>query len=242
MKCEKIDIVNEKDNVEVNFQMQFDLKTGNIIGAKTKAIYKDAKKDEGYNGNGTKNADSLLLDLCAIETVCVVQKAMVKKAKRTMPIYVPVSVETIINPYNIYEITSMIKSFNLPDSSINLVLVNAQCASKVQGAGKSLKHLISHDIKIYFGDIGTIAFFVELVNEIEPNGVIINPSLFNDATLGSRKYVILREMVNMCKRWELDIICDGIEDALQAKLLFDMGCKKGTGSFYAKEVTKKEFE
>ncbi|MEG2022340.1 MAG: EAL domain-containing protein, partial [Oscillospiraceae bacterium] len=180
--------------------------------------------------------------LCAVEAACKMQKAMMKKAKHTMPLYVSVSVETIINPYNIYEIASMIKSFNLPDGSINLVLVNAQCASKVQGAGKSLKHLISHDIKIYFGDIGTIAFFVELVNEIEPNGVIINPPLFSGATLGSRKYVILKEMVSMCKRWELDIICDGIENALQAKLLFDMGCRKGTGSFYAKEVPVKEFE
>ncbi|MEG2022384.1 MAG: EAL domain-containing protein [Oscillospiraceae bacterium] len=243
MKCEKSDIANEKDNVEVNFQMQFDLGTGNIIGAKTKAIYKDAKKDVGYEGNGAKNADSLtMLDLCAIETVCIVQKAMIEKAKHTMPLYVPVSVGTIINPYNVYEIASMIKSFNLPNGSINVVLINAECTSKADGVAKSLKHLISHNIKIYFGDIGTIALFVELMCEIEPKGVIITKSQFSGATLGSRKYIILKEIVSMCKRWELDIICDGIENALQAKLLFDLGCKKGVGDFYAKEVTLKEFE
>ncbi|MEG0878525.1 MAG: hypothetical protein RSF00_07605 [Oscillospiraceae bacterium] len=44
MKCEKSDIANEKDNVEVNFQMQFDLGTGNIIGLKPKLFIKTQRK------------------------------------------------------------------------------------------------------------------------------------------------------------------------------------------------------
>ncbi|MEG0340273.1 MAG: EAL domain-containing protein [Oscillospiraceae bacterium] len=232
------------DNMGIYYQAQFDLVTNNVVGIKTfnKNNVKATPNDVDFQ-DSTKKAEYIAkLDLSALEKAGELQKNIFKKSKKILPVFVAISVCTIINPYNIYEITSLIKSFNLPENSINLLLVNAESIDNVNEVSKSLKHFMRHNIKMYLGDIATMAVFVELLNEIKPSGIVISKTLFGDVTLDSRKYCILKEIILICTKFNIDTICDGVKNAMEAKILKDLGYKKSIGDFYMPPMTYNLFE
>ena len=75
------------------------------------------------------------------------------------------------------------------------------------------------------------------VSEIKIDRSFINRKIFTDSD-----EIIIGSIIDMAKRLNINVICEGVETKSQADFLISLGCNNAQGFLYSKPVPKEEFE
>ena len=94
---------------------------------------------------------------------------------------------------------------------------------------------------ISMDDFGSGYSSIMLLNLLKLDVMKIDKSLLTASGDSSRMEKVLSSVIEMGKKLNMEIICEGIEEREQEELLLKHGCHYGQGFIYAKPMPEEEF-
>ena len=91
-------------------------------------------------------------------------------------------------------------------------------------------------------DFGTGYSSLSVLRDFKVNEIKIDRSFINRESLNKSDEIIIGSIIDMAKRLNISVICEGVETKKQAEFLVKLGCFKAQGFYYSKPVPKLEFE
>lgn len=242
---EDIEVCLKKSAFEIFYQPQVDLSSHKLIGAEARVRYKDA---QGYQMPSSfipqleKNDKIARLDLWALRQVCDRQKMWLQKHCTLIPVTVNFSAWTLCNPYNIYDITMVIREFDLPSHAILLALTSTTPCLSTLGLDKCLAHLQGQDIDLALSNFGAGATTLSLFSDISFRHLKLDRLFLKKTMESDRMRVILKALVRASKELGMYVICSGIDTFAETEMLISVDCDAGQGEFFYPPMQEKEFD
>ena len=83
---------------------------------------------------------------------------------------------------------------------------------------------------------------LSVLRDFKVNEIKIDRSFINRDILTESDEIIISSIIDMAKRLNINVICEGVETKEQADFLTKFGCFRAQGYYYSKPVPKLEFE
>ena len=91
-------------------------------------------------------------------------------------------------------------------------------------------------------DFGTGYSSLSVLRDFKVNEIKIDRSFINRDELNNSDEIIIGSIIDMAKRLNIDVVCEGVENEMQANFLLNLGCNNAQGYLYCKPLPKLEFE
>ena len=91
-------------------------------------------------------------------------------------------------------------------------------------------------------DFGTGYSSLSVLRDFKVNEIKIDRSFINREVLSESDEIIISSIIDMAKKLNINVICEGVENKKQADFLVKYGCFRAQGFYYSKPVPKLEFE
>ena len=105
-----------------------------------------------------------------------------------------------------------------------------------------LDYLHKHNIKTSIDDFGIGYSSLSSLRDFNVNEIKIDRSFIDRNNLLKSDEIIVSSIIEMAKKLNIDVICEGVENDLQVDFLKSLGCFKVQGFLYDKPLPKDEFE
>ena len=89
-------------------------------------------------------------------------------------------------------------------------------------------------------DFGSGYSSLNVLNNL-PIDVLKLDRVFMTNTLNNNQQIILTSIVEMAKKLNISVICEGVENYSQSKFLSNIGCDMIQGYYYSKPLSQKNF-
>jgi len=235
----------EKGNFVVYYQPKFDIKSGKIIGVE--ALTR-------WNNNGKlippgmfipileHNGEIVDLDLYVLETLCKDIHNYRNQGYNIVPASCNISrrdleVKDIEN-----RIINIIRKYNVFTRDIVIEVTETTNLEENARLSKFIEVMHENGIMTSVDDFGTGYSSLSVLRDFKVNEIKIDRSFINRDILNNSDEIIIGSIIDMAKRLNIDVICEGVENTEQAEFLLRLGCKNAQGFLYSKPLPKLEFE
>ena len=100
-----------------------------------------------------------------------------------------------------------------------------------------------HGIAVSIDDFGTGYSSLSLLTNLPVDVVKLDKSFIQNFEEDRvRNYELLRNLVNMIRGFDCDVICEGVETKEQVEFLIGVGCYLAQGFYYSRPIDKNQFE
>ena len=118
-----------------------------------------------------------------------------------------------------------------------LEITETQSVSDYEAIKSCLSRLLARGIRVSIDDFGTGYSSLSHVAHLEASALKIDKSFVDGLTTsGGRCEAIIDMILNLGRRFKLDVIAEGIETEEQLALLKEKGCQFGQGYYFAKPM------
>lgn len=231
----------------VYLQPQIDLRTGKIVSAEAlvrwcspqNGLIPPAKFIPVFERNGfITKLDAFVWE----ETIRTVSRWQ-NECKMVVPIAINLSRIDVQTEGMLEKLIDLMKEYQLDYQWIKTELTESICLENDTIIMEKLHQLNDAGFKIAIDDFGTGYSSFHLLKEMPIHILKIDKSFLEfDIHQESRHMVVLRDVINLGKHLELEIIMEGVETREQAELLESIGCDIAQGYYYSKPVTIDIFE
>ena len=255
---ELIDITNTSKSIErtfkddlssgnfvVYYQPKFDIKSGKIIGVEALSRW---IKDDKIIPPGMfvpileKNGEIIDLDLFVLETLC----KDIHNYRNLGHLIVPASCNISRRDFedkNIEnKIISLIKKYDVKTEDIVIEVTETTNLEEKERLAKFIEVMHKNGIMTSVDDFGTGYSSLSVLRDFKVNEIKIDRSFINREALNNSDEIIIGSIIDMAKRLNIDVICEGVETPVQANFLLKLGCNNAQGFLYSKPLPKLEFE
>lgn len=160
------------------------------------------------------------------------------KGKLLNPISVNLCKETIEMPFIADRILAIINNYNIDKKMISLE-INERTNFKSGAVAENLKRLEDNNIDLMLDDFGFGDTSLLVIGSHKINTVKIDKNFLN--ILDSRRINVIREIIGMLKRLNIDIIVEGVENKEQLDITREIGDCSIQGFLLSKPVELNEF-
>lgn len=131
---------------------------------------------------------------------------------------------------------------SLSSELITLEITESTLMQKQSESRMLLHRLRDADIKIAVDDFGTGYSSLSYLKEMDVDFLKIDRSFIHDIEDSEDDRAIVEAITDMAKRLDIKVIAEGVETAIQADILKNIGCHGLQGFFYSKPLPVAEFE
>ena len=255
---ELMDMVNSVKNIEgtfrnelkegnfvVYYQPKFDIKTGKIIGVEALSRWlHDGKvvSPDIFVPILEKNGEIVDLDLFVLENLC----KDIHNFRNMGHKIVPASCNLSRRDFEIEDIEerviNIIKKYNVRTEDIVIEVTETTNIEENARLSKFINAMNKNGILTSIDDFGTGYSSLSVLRDCKVNEIKIDRSFINKEVLTNSDEIIIGSIIDMAKRLDIAVICEGVETKLQADFLMKLGCYNAQGFLYSKPVPKLEFE
>ena len=235
----------QKGSFVVYYQPKFDIKTGKIIGVEALSRWIN-------NGNVVppavfvpileKNGEIFNLDLYVLENLC----KDIHNYRNLGHIIVPASCNLSRRDFendNLEQIViDIIKKYNVRTEDIVIEVTETTSLEENERLAKFINEMHKNGIMTSIDDFGTGYSSLSVLRDFKVSEIKIDRSFINREALSESDEIIIGSIIDMAKRLNINVICEGVENEEQAEFLVKLGCNNAQGFLYSKPLPKLEFE
>ncbi len=161
---------------------------------------------------------------------------------RSLTVSVNVSTGEIDRPGLVTDIASVLTRFGLPPGAIKLEITESEIMRDPDKAARVLRALREAGAGLALDDFGTGFSSLSYLTRLPLDSLKIDRYFVR--TMGSNEgsATIVRSVVKLGQDLKLEIVAEGVENAVMAKTLLDLGCDYGQGFGYAPALSAQEAE
>ena len=222
----------EYDRIDLAYQKQYDLKTGQITGVEALLRLRDEE------GQIIPN-DVIIPEIEGESLFSLVVKSSLEKLKEIFAIkseiglenatiYLNVSAHTIMHPEFSSIFSNFVDEMGFKKNEFGLEVTETAELSSTEQAGSYLQRLKDSGIKIALDDFGAGYASLRYVKDL-PLDVIKLDKHFTKGLDDQATAKLIGFVVEVCNSLSLEMIGEGIETEEQKKQMLEIGCAIGQG-------------
>lgn len=230
----------------VYLQPKVSLKTGQIDGAE--ALIRWKKQDgrmifpNDFIPVFEKNKSITLLDYYVYDEICKYLRNRIDAGKRVVRISVNVS---RVHLFSIDELVGYIKSlinkYKLPPELLEFELTETVFTDKVDDTIQLMSKLRELGVLISMDDFGSGYSSLNVLTKLPLDVLKLDKEFLNDFDNDPDEKIIIPSVIEMAKKLNLSVVCEGVETGEQVEFLTDVGCDYAQGYYYSKPIPQDQF-
>ncbi|MDD6203347.1 MAG: EAL domain-containing protein [Lachnospiraceae bacterium] len=231
----------------VYMQPKVDLKKGKIQGAE--ALVRWKKKDgtiiypNDFIPVFEKNKTITLLDYYIYTEVCKYLADRVKKGE--MPVRISINVSRVhlysINQFVSY-IKNLLRKYQISPEWLEFELTETVFTDKVEDTIELMTQLRELGVKISMDDFGSGYSSLNVLTKLPIDVLKLDKEFLHDFENESEEKIIIPSIIDMAKKLNLSVVCEGVESREQVQFLKSVGCDYAQGYYYSKPIPLEEFD
>jgi EAL domain-containing protein (putative c-di-GMP-specific phosphodiesterase class I)/GGDEF domain-containing protein len=235
----------EKGNFIVYYQPKFDIKSGKIIGVEALSRWINNGKVVApgmFIPILEKNGEIIKLDLHILETLCKDIHNFRNMGHNIVPASCNLS-RRDFEPNDLEQrVIDIIRKYNVRTEDIVIEVTETTNLEENERLAKFISVMHNNGIMTSIDDFGTGYSSLSVLRDFKVNEIKIDRSFINRENLTSSDEIIIGSIIDMAKRLDIKVICEGVETKSQADFLIRLGCNNAQGFLYSKPLPKLEFE
>ncbi|WP_026526786.1 putative bifunctional diguanylate cyclase/phosphodiesterase [Butyrivibrio sp. VCD2006] len=230
---------------KVFYQPKVDTKTHTLIGAEALSRWL-FKGEYVYPSEFVpvleRNSYSIGLDIYVIEEVCRTLRRWLDMGLDPVPISVNFSRSDLTDERLADQILEIITKYGIDLSYIQIEVTETATQREKSLITNFLNKLDGMNIASSIDDFGTGYSSLGILRDLPVSTIKIDKSFIENDVLTHRDEVVLRNIINMAKELDIEVITEGVERTDQIEFLQRVGCDLVQGFFYDKPLELSEFE
>ena len=231
----------------VYMQPKVDLQTNEIEGAE--ALIRWKKQDgtlifpNDFIPVFEKNKSITLLDYYVYDEVCKYLRRRMDEGKRIVRVSVNVS---RVHLYSINELVSYVRSllvkYEIPPQYLEFELTETVFTDKVDDTILLMNKLRDIGVKVSMDDFGSGYSSLNVLTKLPLDVLKLDKDFLDDFDNDPDEKIIIPSVIDMAKKLNLRVVCEGVETKEQVGFLREVGCDYAQGYFYSKPITQEQFD
>jgi diguanylate cyclase (GGDEF)-like protein len=237
-------IALEKDQLEIHFQPQVELRSGRVIGAEALLRWKHPTR--GYICPDSfiefAEEDGLIHEI----TLWIIHNVLwLIREWPSSPDKLRVSVNLSTRSFEreglIESINDTIAIFDTGQDQLTLEITESAIVKDMDSAIEFLNALVSMGINISIDDFGTGYSSFSYFKHIPAGELKIDRSFVKNMLTDKVDLHIVKSIISMAHGFNLKVVAEGIEDRETYQLLTSLGCDFGQGFYVSEAITQTQF-
>lgn len=237
-----MDAAFENNEFIVYMQPKIDLKNHAITGAE--ALIRWIKPDgtmifpNDFIPIFEKNKTIARLDYFVYEQVC---KYLAERiARKERPIYVSMNVSRIhLNNIKgmVTYVEELLEKYQIPPQMLEFELTETVLTDKVEDTIMLMDSLRRLGVKVSMDDFGTGYSSLNLLTKLPLDVLKLDKEFMKDFEMDSEGKIIIPSIIDMAKKLQLSVVCEGVETKQQVEFLRQVDCDFVQGYYYSRPVS-----
>ena len=241
-----LDTALNGEQIAVYYQPEYNLKSGELIGAEALARWNHTELGNVSPGEFIplfeKNGSVYQLDKYIWENVCVHLKCWQDKGYKLLPVSVNVSRADLYNLDLVDVFKRLTEKYSIDPAYLQLEITES---AYTQNPGKiinAVEELWERNFTIAMDDFGSGYSSLNLFSRMKTDILKLDMKFVQNETAKNEECNILNDIINMAHRMGMKVVAEGIEREEQAERLKNAGCDYAQGYFFSKPLPVGEFE
>lgn len=157
-----------------------------------------------------------------------------------VPISMNVSRTHLASNDIIYYIKGLFEKYQIPPELIEFELTENIYIENIDSVLPLINEFRNMGIKISMDDFGSGYSSLNALNNL-PIDVLKLDKVFMTDTLNTNQKIILTSIIEMAKKLNIAVLCEGVENDSQSRFLSKIGCDMIQGYYYSRPLCEKDF-
>lgn len=235
----------EREEFEVYYQPQIDLRTNRIAGAE--ALLRWNHPDKGILAPGhflsVASETGLIVPIgeWVVERACAQISAWTRNGVPPFRVAVNISGHHFRKPGAIETLTQLLKKSGVDPSFVELELTEEVLIERVEENIEALWKLRSLGVQIAVDDFGTGYSSLSYLKHFPIHTLKIDRSFVQQLLANEKDAIITKGVISLAHDLGLKVIAEGVETAEQLPFLVKQNCDEGQGYLYSRPVPAADF-
>ena len=233
------------NQLEVQYQPQFDLDNGTICGAEALLRWKHDSLGDISPTEFIQLAEDteLIVDLgrWVIDQTCADLRAILDKDLHPGSMSINVSARQLREANFSSYVMDALRRNNIHPGYLQLEITETTVAQNRDTAITILNHLRDSGVQVAIDDFGTGYSSLSYLQQLPFDRIKIDRSFVELIGSGGNSENICRTIIKMAHELGKESIAEGVETGEQADFLIKNGCNSGQGYFYSHPLPREEF-
>lgn len=238
----------DKNELKVFYQPIVNLKTNKILNCE--ALLRWITPDQGiispseFIPIAEETGQINLIGKWVLRTACETVKKWNDTLQLTDNIVVSVNLSPVqLRQKNIVDlISNVLEETKLDPKFLVLEITEGIFIDYFDEAVKIIEEIRDLGIKISLDDFGTGFSSLSYLKHLPINILKIDKSFIKDLNINQREKVILKSIISLAQKLDLNVVVEGVEDINQLKFIKSCNCDKVQGFLFSKPVDEESFE
>lgn len=243
---EHMNIALEEKEFLVYFQPKYDLNTGMQVGAEALVRWLHPEKGLMYPGRFIgvleKNGFIVKLDMYILDILCHWLKVWIEKGYRPIPLSINISRLNLFDENFIDNIEAILERYGIPANLIQLEIAEEVVSDNIELLSSLMERLKEYGFLISMDDFGTGTTSMNTLYHIHVDELKLDRKFLLGAEKTERGKNVIKSIIEMAKRLDINVVSEGVENKAQAKMLKELGCDMIQGFVFSDPLPIKEYE
>ena len=176
------------------------------------------------------------LDLLIFEEICRHLRYWIDGGLKVVPISNNFSRTTILHPNLFDEIKKLLKCYRIPQHLVEIEITESGLQGDPQLVEQQISKLRSLGLRIAIDDFGTGLSNLSLLKTLDFDQLKIDRQFVHDVSVSRDVASIFLQIKNIAEAFEVDYICEGLENAQDLNYLKQIGVGRAQGWLFANAI------
>lgn len=249
---------------EVYYQPKFYLGNGDLCGCEALVRWNynsSLLSPSNFLHVLEKDGTVCALDLYVLEEVCIQLRAWLDAKITPVRISINFSKVHLHNRFLAEDIMKVLNKYAIPPQYIEIELTESSGYDDFTSLSDFIKRIKSYGVHTSIDNFGTGYASLKLMSDLDINVIKLDRSFvtgitnsvlestdasFSDGRIALKRAknneIVMKSIIETAHALDINVICAGIENEQQEKLLKQLGCDMGQGFLYDKALPRSLFE
>ncbi len=235
----------KNDELYLNFQPQYTLKTGIVVSAEALVRWKSEKLGQVGPDKFIPVAEDsgLIIEIgeYVFRESCAFLKASNEAGHGLERIAINVSTQQFHQENIVAIFTSIVKEYGLDTKNVEIEITERYIMESTEGNISILDQLRESGFKISIDDFGTGYSSMSYLKKLPIDTIKIDKSFIDDLPDGANDVAITNAIIALSSSLNYHTVAEGIENQEQQDFLCENGCEIGQGYFFSRPLDRENF-
>lgn len=179
------------------------------------------------------------IDLFVLEEVC---RLLQKWNRDDFIISLNFSRVTLMEDDIINSMKKILDHYDFPRKCLEIEMTESTVEHCPAMLYKTVQGIRDLGLRISLDDFGIRYSNLSVLNDIRFDTLKLDKSLIKTLVSEQRSRIILRNVIQMCRELDIEMIAEGVETSRQEDILKSLDCPNGQGYLFARPIPVKDFE
>jgi EAL domain-containing protein (putative c-di-GMP-specific phosphodiesterase class I)/GGDEF domain-containing protein len=249
-KEELLENADIQTDFTVYYQAKVDIRHGEIVGAEALVRFLDPSADGQVRAPGyfipyyEKTGRIKEIDFFVLERVCQMLRRRLDQGQKVVPVSCNFSRWHFVEEGFPEKLERMLDKYNISHDLIEVEITETMIIAEIQQERlkMTLNELQEKGIQLSIDDFGSGYSSLGIFEQVPASVIKLDRSFLLNHSDHGRQVKIMREIVHLAGMLDAQVVCEGVENDDDVRLMNEIGAYVAQGFYYARPVPEQDFE